>query len=70
MSQAANALGVTSFQQSSVQEDNTSKVTPELNRKRAALSSGDDLGGDFAGLGVEDPGTEGKAKKKKRMKTH
>ena len=66
ISQAASALGVQITQESKVATDSVSKATPEVSRKRAVLSSGDDLGGDFEGLDVEDSGAEGQKKKKKK----
>lgn len=66
MSQAASILGVEITAQSEEKRDTTMNEATPLSRKRVALSSGDDLGGDFEGLGMEDEGGEGK--KKKRMK--
>lgn len=45
----------------------TKEVNNEVGQKRAALTSGDELGGDFEGLDVEDPASERKTKKKKRL---
>ena len=71
VSQAASALGMQIHQETTVPEIPVSRATPEVSRKRAPLSSGDDLGGDFEGLDVEDLSTEGQKKKtKKRTRLH
>ena len=51
-----------------VSGDTVSKATPEVSRKRVILSSGDDLGGDFEGLDVEDQALKSRRRRKEELR--
>ena len=56
-------FGIEAAGKSSKRED---VIEPKVGHKRAALTSGDDLGGDYEELGVNDAAGEGRRKQKKK----
>lgn len=61
--EAPNAAGEPPQEESPMKEE-----SPEVGQKRIPLTSGDDLGGDFEGLGVDEEPALGTRKKKKMRK--